>query len=285
MKKLDLIEAKHDCQSGWAVIKLSSLIFLVLLLTGCAAPAQHFASEALHYGFNESTVTTTTFKHRIYANQLANKVKSDAVLHVYLDGDGTPWDRQSWPADDPTSRNPMILSLMAQDKAAAILLGRPCYHGFSTTAACHHSLWTSKRYAPEIVDSMTAALTSWLQKHLFQQIVLIGYSGGGSLAVLIADKIAAVQTVVTFAANLDVAAWSKAQGYENLTESLNPIEQKKLPQRIKQLHFAGGDDGTVPAEVVKAYADSQKNALYQVFPEFDHQCCWEQEWQKILALF
>jgi len=91
-----------------------------------------------------------------------------------------------------------------------------------------------------------------------------------------------VQAVVTLAANLDVAAWSHHHGHSMLKESLNPIKQAPLNSKIKQLHLAGGEDENVPSFVVKAYANKQKNTLYRVYKEFDHQCCWEQVWQEIL---
>jgi hypothetical protein len=260
------------------------LIFIVLNLLGCATPAQRFSTVAANYGFISSNISGHPFQHRIYANPTAMHIPDEQTLHVYIDGDGTPWEHESWPAEDPTSRNPLILNLMAQDKSPSILLGRPCYHGLNVTAACAESFWTSKRYASEIVDSMIVALNSWLKNQPFKKIVLIGYSGGGSIAVLMANKALLVDTVVTFAANLDVDEWSKAHGYPTLNESLNPIAQKILPKRIKQLHLAGADDDVVPAYIVKSYAD-QQNAGFRVYPEFDHQCCWEKAWQSILPLF
>ena len=261
------------------------LVLILLMLAGCATPAQRFTAIALDHDFIVNSITGYPFQHRVYANRLCMQTPQNKILHVYLDGDGTPWEHQSWPSDDPTSRNPLILALMAQDLNPSILLGRPCYHGFNTSAFCNDSLWTSKRYSPQIVDSMTVALNNWLQKQPFKKIVLIGYSGGGTLAVLMANKLPEVQTVVTFAANLDVDAWSQVHGYATLTESLNPMTQKKLPSRIKQIHLAGAEDEIVPAHIVKSYSDQQQNADYHLFPDFDHQCCWEEAWQKILQLF
>ena len=244
------------------------------MLSGCATPAQHFETVATDYGFSPQTVAGQSFEHRIYANSESLQ-KLQKELHVYLDGDGTPGN------SDPTSSNPLILSLMAQDKAPSILLGRPCYHSLNRLPICHEMLWTSKRYSKEIVDSMVAALKGWLQKYPAQKVILIGYSGGGALAALMADKIPTVQTVLTVAANLDVDGWSQAHGYPPLSESLNPITEKKLSSRIRQIHLAGSDDDIVPAAIVKSYSDQQQ-AYYHLFPDFDHQCCWEEVWQKIL---
>ncbi len=247
---------------------------LPLLLAGCATPAQHFEAVASDYGFIAQTVTGQPFVHRLYVNQ-PGKQTSQKQLHVYLDGDGSPWK------SDPTSRNPLILALMGQDPLPSILLGRPCYHELTASSLCNETFWTSKRYSAEVVESMATALKNWLQKYPARKVTLIGYSGGGTLAVLIADKIPAVQTVLTFAANLDVENWAQGFGYQALTESLNPMKQKKLPERIRQIHLAGADDDVVPASIVKSYAE-QQHAEYQLFPEFDHQCCWEEIWQKIL---
>lgn len=250
------------------------LVLLPLLLAGCATPAQRFEAVATDYGFIAKIVVGQPFEHRVYTNRSSNQA-SQNDLHVYLDGDGSPWK------SDPTSRNPLILSLMAQDRFPSILLGRPCYHELTASAICNETFWNSKRYSAEIVNSMAIALKNWLQKYPAKNVTLIGYSGGGTLAVLMADKIPAVQTVLTFAANLDVESWAQGYGYRALTESLNPIKQKKPPERIRQIHLAGADDEVVAASIVKSYAD-QQHAEYQLFPEFDHQCCWEEVWQKIL---
>lgn len=256
---------------------MSKRVFLALsslILAACATPAQHFEKVALEDHFIAQTVTGQGFEHRVYANS-QNFKKNFQTLHVYLDGDGTPRNA------DPTSRNPLILSLMKQDSSASILVGRPCYHQITPSKRCDESLWTSKRYSQEVVDSMTAALNHWLEKHPAQKITLFGYSGGGTLAVLIADKIPAVQSVITLAANLDVDGWSQAHGYLPLSESLNPIRQKKLPERIKQIHLAGAEDDNVLPRLIQAYSEQQK-ADYRLFAGFDHQCCWAEIWQKIL---
>ena len=78
------------------------------------------------------------------------------MLHVYLDGDGTPM-LGSYPAADPTPRDPLVLDLMALDSTPSIYVGRPCYHGLSG-APCSPSLWTSGRYSEPVVASMAAGI-------------------------------------------------------------------------------------------------------------------------------
>jgi hypothetical protein len=276
---LSLLETNTHKFPAFLVNSLSNLIYLVVItcvLTACATPAQYFETEAKNNGFIAKTVTGQLFEHRVYANWQSIQPLNDQ-LHVYLDGDGRPGKQ------DPTSRNPLILSLMVQDPFPSILLGRPCYHIINVSSLCDETLTTSKRYSQKIVDSMVVALNHWLIQYPAKKVILIGYSGGGTLAVLMADKVSSIKTVLTVVANLDTEAWSLAHGYPVLTQSLNPIKQKKLPNHIRQIHLAGENDDVVPAYIIKAYAEQQLQT-YQVFFEFDHQCCWAQIWQKILQL-
>lgn len=264
--------------------KVLILLPCILGLTACATPAERFTDVAEDYGFYRFTVNSGTFGHQFYLNNGSNLNLNEEVLHVYLDGDGSPWMQRRWINEDPTSKNPMILDLMRQDRATSILLGRPCYHGFSKSPGCHFKYWTSHRYSNEVVISMAQALKNWLEKNSFKRIVLIGFSGGGTLAVLIAPHIANVQTVVTLAANLDVDAWSRHHGYSPLTESLNPAEFS-LTADLRQIHIAGLNDRIVPAEIIKSYTAKQANATYLAYAGYDHHCCWAKAWQSILSKF
>lgn len=258
------------------------LVFAIInSLLGCTTPSEHFDAVAVDLGIHSQLLDTEQFKHLIYAD---NGNISGELLHVYLDGDGTPWQNNRWVSYDPTARNPLVLRLMAQDNTPSILLGRPCYYGLSQSLNCDKKYWTSDRYSEQIVSSMTSVLEKWLQQHHFKQVVLIGYSGGGSLAMLIAGHIQQVTRVVTVATNLNVASWTAFHGYSALENSLNPADQSKLPARIKQFHFAGAEDKIVPAFIIKEFSENQTNARYFEFSAADHACCWEQQWSNVLRI-
>jgi len=253
-------------------------------LAGCTTPAERFASAAANFGFYGFSLNAGIFDHQFYTNANVTQDINEKILHVYLDGDGTPWEKHQWLTDDPTSRTPLILDLMRQDKATAIFLGRPCYQGLNKTSACHYKYWTSHRYSKQVVDSMVKVLKLWLNKHPFKKVVLIGYSGGGTLAALMAPYLPEVQTIVTLAANLDVEAWSRYHGYKPLPESLNPAGIP-LNANLRQIHIAGLEDKIVPAQIIESYAKKQANALYLPYAHFDHHCCWVKEWVFILRFF
>ena len=254
-------------------------IVFVVLLSACATPSQRFHQQAQDLGLISEQISSEIFQHKVY---FAKNLIEGGVLHVYLDGDGTPWERKRWIADDPTARNPLILRLMKQDRSSAILLGRPCYYGLSHTKDCDNKYWTSHRYSKEVVDSMVDALNRWLTQHDFQEVIVIGYSGGGAIAVLMANRIKKLSKLVTFAANLDVAKWSEFHGYSTLKQSLNPANAEKLSASIQQFHFSGKEDEVVPSFIIKEYAEKQQNVKLYDLPGKDHACCWEDDWRVLL---
>lgn len=258
------------------------LSIFMLWLAGCASPSQRFDTVAAELRFSSQQIDGAGFVHRIFLNKAAQNSSPAQILHVYLDGDGTPW-RNNFPTDDPTSRNPMILQMMAKDSAPAIMLGRPCYHGFNLAPACDRRFWTSHRYSQEVVDSMRNALQHWLSSHHYSTLILIGFSGGGVLASLMAPDMPQVRGLLTIASNLDVRGWSEMHGYSALSDSLDPMQQARLPSHIKQLHLAGMEDENVPPSIIEAYSRKQDQARYIQYHQ-QHGCCWETIWPQPLDL-
>ena len=253
--------------------------FLILILAGCAAPELLFEQEAKRLNFHRTIVPGTTFKHVVYINEIQDD--SDD-LHVYLDGDGSPWINNRWISEDPTPRKLLVFRLMAQDTLPAVYLGRPCYHRLSETPPCEPSLWTNNRYSMAVVTTMAAAIgqvTKLLHK---KRVVLIGYSGGGTLAMLLAGQLKDVLGIVTIAGNLDIEAWTQLHGYSPLSGSINPAQQPPLNQKLFQLHYAGEKDENIPVRISRATVRNQHSAHLTLMPKFDHYCCWEKAWPLIL---
>ena len=134
-------------------------------------------------------------------------------------------------------RDRLILDLIDADPASSILIGRPCYYGIK--AGCEPSNWTTARYSSEVVAHLSEAVNQIVQRFPKSEIVIIGYSGGGTLAMLAAPNIARVDTLVSVAANLDTEAWVDHHGYAPLVGSLNPADQPPLSPAIQQFHFFG----------------------------------------------
>ncbi len=253
---------------------------LCLALLSCTAPEIKFARQAEAYGLVQSTLQGPRFQHRVYRN--AQVQTQNEILHIYLGGDGSPWIQHRWIASNPTPRNSFILQLMQQDTRAALFLGRPCYHGLMENPLCRNTLWTDARYGEEVIQAMANAITQLTQQYAAQKIVLIGFSGGGTLAVLLSEHVSKLHGLITIAANLDTTAWTKHHGYSPLFASLNPMQRPRILPTIWQLHLAGAKDSNIPRQHIQAFVDKQPNAELLVFNDYTHRCCWVDIWPNIL---
>src|SRR6185437_13440024 len=208
----------------------------VVLLAACASPSQRYARDAKDYGFTATLLEGNGFRHVAFFGGLDER---SGPLHVYIEDDGTPWVDPSHIASDPTPRVPFTLELMARDTGPRLLLGRPCYFETRNDAGCAPLLWTHRRFSPEVVATMAAALRRFLAAHPYPHVVLIGYSGGGTLAWLMARGLPETTTIVTIAANLDTDFWAGLHGYSRMIGSLNPALEPPLPSAIRQIHYVG----------------------------------------------
>ncbi len=247
------------------------------VLLACSTVSERAEGLAKELGLSGQTVPSEPFYHRLYQRSHNSK----DVLHIYLGGDGTPWIDGLFISDDPTPRDPLAMKLMASVEHNAIFVGRPCYFGLAAIEPCESVHWTHGRYGNEVLRSLKSVISTI---RVFKQpIVLIGYSGGGALAVLLASELEGEVSVLTVAANLDTARWAEEHGYLPLDRSLNPIVESDLDGKF-HLHLAGGKDQNVSRDHAIRFAQ-RHNGEYKVYPEFDHRCCWLNEWPSILSDF
>lgn len=254
-------------------------VFL-LLISGCASPSALFDRYAEQEALGKTIMRGRNFEHAVYEKH--KDAVSSRELHIYIGSDGTPWD-QNRHAADPTPRNPLALRLMLADAGPAIYLGRPCYHGVGSIEECTSPLWTSARYSEPVIASMAAVIKDLSDERRVDRVVLIGYSGGGAIASLLAARLGNVSTLITVAANLDTDAWTTAHSYEPLFASLNPAQTGPIPQGVRQIHLYGASDSNVPHETTLAFLARNSNARAIEYPDFTHACCWESVWSRTLS--
>jgi pimeloyl-ACP methyl ester carboxylesterase len=236
---------------------------------------------ARHGGLQPEIVRGTDYVHQTYWRR--DRVGS-SPLYLFIDGDGIPWSSDSMrPSPDPTPRHPLALRLAAATPGTVAYLGRPCQFLRSADPACNEAVWTGGRYSPAVVDSMTAAANRTIQTLAARRVVLVGYSGGGVLAMLMAPRLESLVEIVTIAANLDVSAWVAWHHYEPLDGSLDPAQTEPLPRSIPQRHLVGARDSNVPPALNRAYWEQLPADRIWTYPDFDHVCCWAEQWPQILA--
>jgi hypothetical protein len=270
---MKLIPAKYFVAATLALSILGSM--------GCATSQSRANLLAEDAGFARRLVPGKDFEHIVYEHQPGAYPTPE--FHIYIDGDGTPWVDGRYPAADPTPRRPIALEMMSEDPAPAIYLGRPCYFGLESSANCGVEFWTSRRYSPEVVASMLSVIRHYQQVYGAKKIVLIGYSGGGTLATLLARDLQQPVFLLTIAANLDTELWTELRGFLPLEGSLNPIHYRADTAHIPQLHLAGLQDKIVPVAVTESYTSGLDTQFSRYYPDFDHACCWLELWPEILA--
>lgn len=255
----------------------AALLGAGLALSACATPVDQYERRAATLGLEPLRLTGGGFELRAWRAD----IDQPGPLHVYIEHDGTPWERPDRYAIDPTPRAPLALELMARDTAPRLLLGRPC-HFTGPDPRCHPLLWTHRRYSQPVIDAMVAALRAHLGSQPARRVVLIGYSGGGTIARLMAAELPQVSRVITLAANLDIDLWADLNGYTRLDGSLNPATQPRLGHGVAEHHHAGARDTRVPPAVLRAYAQRHPHARVTEIAGFDHVCCWVEQWPELL---
>ncbi|PHS70451.1 MAG: alpha/beta hydrolase [Cycloclasticus sp.] len=263
---------------------------LLLLMYGCVnVPTQQQRiniADALaeQNGWNKSSVKGDYFNLTSYTG-LATK--SD-LLTVYIEGDGFAWLTRSRPSMDPTPLNPVGLKLaLAQQRGQAAYLARPCQFVLeSRSKNCSNQYWTNKRFSNEVINDFNIALT--LLKKQFSAITLrlVGYSGGATVALLVAARRGDIESVVTVAGNLDHGAWAEFHNLTPLYGSLNPIDYSVQLENIKQVHFVGDQDTVSPLILAKQFAQqfsSNVDIEVVVVKNQDHGCCWEKIWPGLIG--
>jgi pimeloyl-ACP methyl ester carboxylesterase len=258
------------------------LTAIILSITACSTPALRIDLTASEFGMERRVVIGAGFRHIIYLR--ISSPESDR-LHVYVEGDGKPWLQGSYIAKDPTSERPLALSLANLDKENVLYLGRPCYMGLFKDGLCEEKYWTSARYSPEVVASMVAALRNIIDDIGVSHVTLFGYSGGGSIAMLMAAyslpmQIPSLDSVVTVAANLSVKAWVDEHGYLPLDQSLDPV-QASYTDSIRFMHYIGIHDKNVAAGQLVNFV-ARHGGSFKVLDAVDHNCCWVQRWPALL---
>jgi hypothetical protein len=231
-------------------------------------------------GFSQATASGAGYRHVVAQ---AGQSGDSGAIHVYVDHDGVPWERPNLESPDPTPRYPLALELMARDTGDRVYVGRACYFGLKDDPGCGVGSWTDARYSDDVIRSMAAVVNRIVDRRgKGGTVILIGYSGGGTIAWLMAAHVPSTTAVITIAANLDVEAWTSLHQYSPLAGSLDPATQAPLPQSIRQVHMVGGRDTNVPPAITRSVALRQPQAKVVEIPDFDHVCCWLDRWPALL---
>jgi len=272
-----------------ALFHFYPLIFLLgatLIVSGCSS---HFLDDregtanqlAASRGWIAKNISTRTFTLRAY-KPVGNEGKPSKTLTVYIEGDGFAWRTRYTPSMDPTPDNPISLKMALADVSGnAAYLARPCQFTIDLDRdKCGYSLWTSARYSELVIRSMDEGVSALKVLAHAQRIKLVGYSGGGVVAALLAARRNDVAQLITVASNLDIDYWTRLHGVSPLSLSLNPAKMTAL-KNVPQIHYVGERDVIVPRSVAESFLrliGRDINGTLRTITGVDHECCWPEIW-------
>ncbi|MGC5702049.1 dienelactone hydrolase family protein [Pseudomonas sp. NFXW11] len=260
---------------------------IATLLVACASlptPEQrreHSTALAAAHHWQALELNAGAFRLQAY---VPRTYAPNPVLTVYVEGDGLAWLNSRQPSPDPTPLDPLALRLaLAQPTGNVAYLGRPCQY-LGTLPPCHARYWTDARFSEEVVQSLDQAVEQLKARAGAQRLIIIGYSGGGALALLLAARRSDVERVVTVAGNLDHAAWTRYHRVAPLRGSLNPVALRPLLAPVPQLHLVGEADTVMPADLAQAFIagyPAGSRTRLRLIPGYDHHCCWARNWAQL----
>ena len=261
-----------------AVMKILCGLFLLLALTGC-----------VRGNVVASMASDTAWSRLDSAAPLpaVGWVRGQAdVLHIYIEGDGVAYSTPTSPSLDPTPITPTALLLARRDAAAAVAyLGRPCQ--YVSGDACTNECWTTGRFSEAVLRTENKLVDAAKSSTGAQRVVLIGFSGGGAVAALLAERRADVAALVTVCGNLDHAVWTAMHGVTPLYGSLNPADHAARLASLPQVHFLGGADANVTRQVTEAFVSRLGPGApvkVRVVPGLGHGgAAWAGTWPELLS--
>ena len=253
-------------------------LLVVVAVSGCAdlervrVDADRFAAQA---GLERTELSAGAFRLLSYQR---SEPSNGGNLHIYIEGDGRAWPNRYRPPSNPTPLDSVALRLAVRDRSDNVVyLARPCQY-LSPGPECDARWWTTHRYSEAVVGAMNAVVDIVKAQHHGRDITLIGHSGGGVIAAVLAARRSDVSALITVASPLSLDAWTSALELSALPHCINPAHYAQQLASIPQVHLVGSGDEIVPISVVNDFMrrlPEGHQATVIVMPDADHRCCWD----------
>ena len=268
---------------------------LGMILAACShvpSPAdrsRHAREIAARAGMIGEVVEAGRFRLQSYHRGL-DDTGTERGVHVYIEGDGLAYLDRRRRSPDPTPVDPLGLRLAAADPYPRVIyVARPCQ--YIGGPACNPQVWTTGRFAVEQVVAMEEAVDRLAGGRPVE--ILVGYSGGGTVATLLAgpppvlrghlpDPGSRICALVTVASPLALADWTAYHHVTPLAGALDPAGHAEPGDDIPMTHLVGQSDRIVPPVVQQRYTAGHPASRLIPLPGFDHHCCWAENWPRLL---
>ncbi len=215
--------------------------------------------------------------------QASSQVHNHDTLHVYIEGDGQAWLTRYQPSSDPTPTQTTTLNIAQNDPTSGpvLYLARPCQY-VHNSPPCDMKYWTSHRFAPEVITATNEAISIVKSQVGAKKVVIVGYSGGGAVAALVAAQRKALGDVTflgSIAGNLDLKTWVDWHKISPLTGSLDPIDIAPQLRHIPQRHMTSHNDSIIPPQTNTTFCQALQKPHYCIsIKDIKHDGPWEKAW-------
>ena len=267
------------------------LLAALALLAGCAAPGgrelwAELNARGINSGFTPLIIQTPPLALSALLKAPQNGATPE-YLAIYLEGDGRVHTPRGKLSDDPTPSRSLVFELARLDPAPAVLyLARIGQYQPEYAGEAYQTYWSEGRLGPAVVRTADEAVTQIKARTGAERIYLIGYSGGGGLACLLAARRNDVAGLITVAGLLDHVWWTDANGWPPLYASLNPADFADKLANIPQIHFYGTKDELITPEMSARFASL---AEFQDFTRASvpagHNDGWQDAWPGLLQKY
>lgn len=289
------------------VLGLLCVASVLVSISGCAFAPHSTRSaaieKALSVGFQDQT--PIGFPGLVLIRRSQPQLPMPLRFIIFIEGDGAAWTRSGTkPPLDPTPRRliPLELAMLESrvldqhegPEASNTLIAyvsRPCQ--FRKAEECNEALWTSARFGSRVQELMNDAIRALVHTTLTKglaleenqpRLILVGYSGGGTIAALLAASRGDVDCLVTLAAPLDIHAWARDQGLSPLFGSQNPVALLDRLGSVRSHHFVGENDSVVRLSALGEFAIPTNNRQVHLVPETSHNLGWTPSWMHLRQL-
>ena len=256
---------------------------LAFILGSCAVVSVQSRLEradilAKRAGFEYTEIKTGTFTLAAYY-----RLRPRGDIATYVEGDGFAYVSSRELSTDPTPITPTGLILAISDSADSVVyIARPCqYVKLEHEKQCSKQYWSTHRFAEEVIASYDQALDQIKASLMATGFHLVGYSGGGAVAVLLAARRDDIKSIRTVAGYLDHVALNEEIGVAPLWGSLDPMNAARSLEGIPQVHYSGEGDSVIPTWVSQNFTAAVGNpacARSVMVDRVSHESGWETFW-------
>jgi hypothetical protein len=257
---------------------------MFVILSGCNTNRLNANKTADHLAKKQSFTQKLVKGGDFWITTYEKITDSDSPFVIYIEGEGEIIPNKYFVSENPTPTRPMFINLaFADHRPNVVYLARLCqYTPMELNPKCNNQYWNDKRYSEETVAAMNEAINKITQGKRFD---LVGFSGGGGIAVLVAARNNKVNSILTIAANLDIDEFAKYHKTRPIVGSLNPIDYADNVKHIPQIHFSGAKDKVVPPFIGENFVNKINTgcARHEIIPQAEHNSYWNKVWSYILS--